>query len=561
MDLAAVQRETLERRAAETGRCRDLLVYHAVQGDWAAFFDVGSRAVHEEDALARDILALSQGSASSGPDLARRLVLSEDPLLYYSLAKHLLRTNAVSSAVAAARQLLTRKPNETIVMNLVVKWLASQGDTALASRLARASLLVNPDQRDVAAILDAVERGDPLPFTLYLDAAPQRRGVTFYTPAHNVAQYLRGTIEALIGQSYPLHEILVVDDGSVDATADIARDYPVRLIAFGENRGLAAARNAAFREAATELVGAVDADVCADPDYTVHVLMEFENADPKLAGVGGRLIEIHDVLPGDRWRARHLPQGWYPYRMYFGDLPVVVEGTPGRDSTVIGVFFLNGCNTIFRRDAVLDCGGYNEKYRANNEDGTMSVALRDRGRHLAFTHSAVARHARRDTASSVAKTAWAYGFWAYQEAGLYHDAATILNNLNRGKEYSYLAMNQDISGGETECIYVGFLLLFFYPLLDLRYGVEQGFFTREQGAFMQHTILGAIRALDDRCQGGLFERVYRDTAALLIDAPFDNVSLPEETRALFDPFIERLVGDLAQFPEELYAMLTMKPAH
>ncbi|MDP2264951.1 MAG: glycosyltransferase, partial [Thiobacillus sp.] len=64
-------------------------------------------------------------------------------------------------------------------------------------------------------------------------------------PAFNAAATLVRAIESVRAQSWPAHEIIVVDDGSTDATAEIARQYgdAVRLIQQ-ENSGVSVARNA-----------------------------------------------------------------------------------------------------------------------------------------------------------------------------------------------------------------------------------------------------------------------------------------------------------------------------
>jgi glycosyltransferase involved in cell wall biosynthesis len=66
--------------------------------------------------------------------------------------------------------------------------------------------------------------------------------VSVVIPCYNSARYLSETIESALAQSYPRIEIIVVDDGSRDETAKIARSYGVRYI-YQENRGISAARN------------------------------------------------------------------------------------------------------------------------------------------------------------------------------------------------------------------------------------------------------------------------------------------------------------------------------
>ena len=120
--------------------------------------------------------------------------------------------------------------------------------------------------------------------------------VTAYIPAYNVSEYLARTIEGLLAQTHPFDEILVIDDGSRDNSAEIASRYPqVTLIKHLGNQGLAAARNTAMRNARNDLVASVDADVVADKGWIATLLPHMNN--PRVAGVGGILVEEYNL----RW--------------------------------------------------------------------------------------------------------------------------------------------------------------------------------------------------------------------------------------------------------------------
>lgn len=86
-------------------------------------------------------------------------------------------------------------------------------------------------------------------------------------PAFNSASTLARAIESVRAQSWPAHEIIVVDDGSTDATAEIARQFgeAVRLIRQ-ENRGVSVARNAGAAAATGDWLAFLDADDWYAPD-------------------------------------------------------------------------------------------------------------------------------------------------------------------------------------------------------------------------------------------------------------------------------------------------------
>ncbi len=91
--------------------------------------------------------------------------------------------------------------------------------------------------------------------------------VTAVVPCFNAAPWIRQCLESILDQSHPVEEIIVVDDGSTDSSADIVAEYPVTLIRLDENRGASAARNAGLDAASHPLVAWLDADDQWDPDH------------------------------------------------------------------------------------------------------------------------------------------------------------------------------------------------------------------------------------------------------------------------------------------------------
>ena len=61
-------------------------------------------------------------------------------------------------------------------------------------------------------------------------------------PCYNSARYLAETIESVMAQTYPRIEVIVVDDGSSDATSEIAQSYPVQYVYQDEPRHLGRAQ-------------------------------------------------------------------------------------------------------------------------------------------------------------------------------------------------------------------------------------------------------------------------------------------------------------------------------
>lgn len=91
--------------------------------------------------------------------------------------------------------------------------------------------------------------------------------ISIVTPCYNGARYLRATIDCVLSQTFPVCELLVVDDGSTDDSAQIAESYgpPVRVIRQ-MNQGESVARNRGIDEARGDYLLFLDADDLLDSE-------------------------------------------------------------------------------------------------------------------------------------------------------------------------------------------------------------------------------------------------------------------------------------------------------
>ena len=104
--------------------------------------------------------------------------------------------------------------------------------------------------------------------------------VSVIVPAHDAAGTLAAALSALAGQEGGVdHEVVVVDDGSSDATAQIAEQMGVRLVAHERPLGAAEARNAGVRATSGRLLAFTDADCAPAPDWLAHGLAAAAGAD------------------------------------------------------------------------------------------------------------------------------------------------------------------------------------------------------------------------------------------------------------------------------------------
>ena len=263
--------------------------------------------------------------------------------------------------------------------------------------------------------------------------------ISLYIPCYNAAGYLDRVLDAVMAQTHPLEEVLVIDDGSTDGTVSVAERriagsrYPLRIISHPENQGLAAARNTGVREARCDLVAAVDSDVAPEPDWLARLAEEMTDG---VSGVGGELREAYQTTLPDRWRARHMLQRRGPERIYRPP-------------------FIWGSNSLFRRDVLLEAGLYNLRCRTNAEDVKLCELIRDR-HVLIYTPFAGCNHLRRDSVRSVMRN-----FWKWYYYGCYQSPSLSCTLASNGRNFRRLwgILRKDLADRDFGCLAVSLALV------------------------------------------------------------------------------------------------------
>jgi O-antigen biosynthesis protein len=206
--------------------------------------------------------------------------------------------------------------------------------------------------------------------------------------AYQAQDTIEECLWSLTELDYPNYEVLVVDDGSTDATAPIARRFPVRLLSR-ERLGLSGARNVGLEYAEGEIVAYIDADARADPDWLTYLVLALEAQGT--AGVGGPNPAPPDDPPVAQCVAR-APGG--PIHVLLDDERA--EHVPG-------------CNMAFWRERLLEIGGFDPTYRAAGDDVDVCWKLLDRGYDIRFHPSALVWHRRRDSVKAFWRQQLGYG--------------------------------------------------------------------------------------------------------------------------------------------------------
>lgn len=487
--LAEAQRTRLEQAAEALGDWLGPVCFHACRGDNEALEPLRDRscAGGASGALAWRLCARfdSVAAESAVLDLAAR---NTDPWVAFTLTKALLRQQDVPGALEAVKLHLAHGGPDTCSLNLIALYLADAGAVDLARQVARQSLAQAPSQWDMRRLADGGQAA-PLP-PLKPCPAP---AVDFYVPLYNAEAYAEAAVEAMLAQHHPIGQVIAVDDGSPDASAEIAARYPIEVIRHGENRGLAAARNTAVEASTAQFVASIDADVVPDATYLTRALMEFELCHAALVGVGGRLIEAHTDTPADAWRARFLSQDGGKVRWHGPPLGAETADLPD-DVLDLSRYLLPGCNTVLKRQAVLDAGGYDPECRTNSEDGVLCDALVERGGQFTFTPHAVAHHQRRDTPASVLRTAWNYALRLRTEQGKYDSMAGFAALLQEHVGRTRWGFERDVTDGRQDLLALDILYFYHSNAHDLRHMLRLGRLLPGEARAVQDAVLDALPA-------------------------------------------------------------------
>ena len=258
---------------------------------------------------------------------------------------------------------------------------------------------------------------------LYAPAAPEatrqpQPRVSVVVCAYNAAETLDACLRSLASLTYPDYEVILVNDGSTDATGDIARRHAhVRLIDV-PNGGLSVARNIGLAHATGDIVAYIDSDARAEPDWLDYLVAPILTSE--FVAAGGPNI----VPPDDSWFAQCVARApGSPNHVLFDD--VVAEHIPG-------------CNMAFRRSVLLALDGFNPIFRAAADDVDLCWRLQARGWRIAFAPAAVVWHHHRGSVRAFWRQQVGYGEGEAWLKPLHPEKFSAGRALWRGHIYSAL---------------------------------------------------------------------------------------------------------------------------
>jgi glycosyltransferase involved in cell wall biosynthesis len=245
--------------------------------------------------------------------------------------------------------------------------------------------LVERDRTPKPALKSVAQRwrSDPLP---RLQRYPR---VSVVVCSYNGGGTLEGCLESLSKLNYPDYEVILVDDGSSDATRQIAQRFPHVRYHHQRNHGLSVARNVGMDLATGEIIAYTDSDCFADEDWLYFLVSKLLETGASAVG-GPNLLPSHD-----------------------GPVAACVSASPGTPAHVLindqTAEHIPGCNMAFWADRLRAIGGFDPIYTKAGDDVDVCWRLQEHGEKIVFNPAAMVWHHRRSTVRAYLQQQIGYG--------------------------------------------------------------------------------------------------------------------------------------------------------
>lgn len=286
--------------------------------------------------------------------------------------------------VRAGPALLSSSPLRLVRLNAALASVLDGGGDLIPRSAAEARALEALHQKGLLSRED----GPELP-------AERLPTVSVVVPVMDRADELRRCIESLKRVRYPPEklEIVVVDDGSRDESAGVARSLGACVVSSGgRGRGPAAARNRGAAVAEGELLAFLDSDCTASEGWLAELAPAFEDRD--VVAVGGRVDGMNGTSSLDRYEAEMSS-------LCLGKRDR--SGQAGNDT-----FYLPSCNLLVRRRDFALARGFREELQVG-EDVDLTWRLRDRGGRILYTPRGRVHHEHRNRLGAFLRRRFEYG--------------------------------------------------------------------------------------------------------------------------------------------------------
>jgi O-antigen biosynthesis protein len=221
------------------------------------------------------------------------------------------------------------------------------------------------------------------------DLSAEWQSISVVVCAYNAEATIDECLSHACALDYPNLEVIVVDDGSTDATAELARHHPRARLLQVPHGGLSVARNTGFQAASGAVVAYLDADAYPSPEWPYYLALGLDA--PTVGGVGGPNVPPPTDGPGAQVVAR-APGG-----------PVHVLLADDRAEHV------PGCNMAFRKEVLEQVGGFDAVFTTAGDDLDLCWRVLDEGWEIGFHPAALVWHHRRGTLRGYLRQQRGYG--------------------------------------------------------------------------------------------------------------------------------------------------------
>jgi len=194
-------------------------------------------------------------------------------------------------------------------------------------------------------------------------------------------------------------QLIVVDDGSTDNSAEMATAYGAEVIRHAANRGLAAARNTGIAAARAPIIATLDDDCEPEPEWAERLLSRFVDG---MVGVGGPALPASSKGYFGGYLERNNPLAPLDIdlasntRIIYRFGRYLLRNARPAPSEARAVHAFATANGAFRADVLRRLGGFDERFRSDEGGEDLDLCLRIGDEHgpgsLRFEPSAVLRH-------------------------------------------------------------------------------------------------------------------------------------------------------------------------
>lgn len=179
-------------------------------------------------------------------------------------------------------------------------------------------------------------------------------------PVYNAAPYVKQAVESILQQSFKDFELIIVNDGSTDGSAEILKAITDHRIVYVENvvnEGIISTRNKALQLARGKYIACMDADDVSLPER-LQKQVDYLDLHPDVSFLATRLMLVD---------AQNQPTGVWPEDYYCVSTEIIKQTLPQINCV--------GQPTVMMRAQVAKSIGYNKKYKANEDWGMWLTAL------------------------------------------------------------------------------------------------------------------------------------------------------------------------------------------